>query len=159
MRLKFVIASEANPGRIDGRFDLNSTNLAPERHLHDLATAGPFRGSDTPSLCLKRVFEKGVPFHPSPPREQPACQSRPVDLHRFLRKFVLDALPGALASLVGALFFTHQWAPAPHPVRLEPVERVAMQSEQVAQMIRDEHALDDRVPQEGAGARGGAASR
>lgn len=62
-------------------------------------------------------------------------------VHRFLRKFVLDAIPGALASLVGALFFAHQWAQAPQPVRLETVERVALQSEQVAQMIRDEHAL------------------
>jgi hypothetical protein len=62
-------------------------------------------------------------------------------LLRFLRKFVFDALPGALASLVGALFFAHQFSQAPQPAHPEAAERIALQSEQFAQMIRDEHAL------------------
>lgn len=58
--------------------------------------------------------------------------------HRFLRKFVFDVMPAALASLVGALFFAHQWTR--EPARVD-VARVAAQSEQIAAMIRDEHAL------------------
>lgn len=58
--------------------------------------------------------------------------------HRFLRKFVFDVMPAALTSLVGALFFAHQWTR--EPARVD-VARVAAQSEQIAAMIRDEHAL------------------
>ena len=58
--------------------------------------------------------------------------------HRFLRKFVFDVMPAALASLVGALFFAHQWTR--EPTRVD-IARVAAQSEQIAAMIRDEHAL------------------
>lgn len=62
-------------------------------------------------------------------------------LRRFVRKFVFDVLPGALASVVGAMFFAQHWAQPPQPVRIDAAERVAQQSEQIAQMIRDEHAL------------------
>ena len=62
-------------------------------------------------------------------------------LRRFARKFVFDVLPGALASVVGAMFFAQHWAQPPQPVRVDVAERVAVQSEQIAQMIRDEHAL------------------
>lgn len=62
-------------------------------------------------------------------------------LRRFVRKFVFDVIPGALASLVGAAFFAQHWAQPPQPARIEVTERVAWQSEQIAQMIRDEHAL------------------
>jgi hypothetical protein len=61
-----------------------------------------------------------------------------VYLHRFTRKFVFDVLPGALASLVGALFFAQQWTQA--PMRTE-VARVTAQNEQIVTMMRDEQTL------------------
>jgi hypothetical protein len=61
-----------------------------------------------------------------------------VYLHRFTRKFVFDVLPGALASLVGALFFAHQWTQV--PMRTE-VARVTAQNEQIVTMMREEQSL------------------
>ena len=62
-------------------------------------------------------------------------------LRSFVRKFVFDVIPGALASVVGAALFAQYWAPPPPPVRTDAAERVAQQSGQIAQMIRDEHAV------------------
>lgn len=61
-----------------------------------------------------------------------------VYFHRFTRKFVFDVLPGALASLVGALFFAQQWTQA--PMRVE-VARVTAQNEQIVAMMREEQTL------------------
>jgi hypothetical protein len=61
-----------------------------------------------------------------------------VYLHRFTRKFIFDVLPGALASLVGALFFAHQWTQV--PMRTE-VARVTAQNEQIVTMMREEQSL------------------
>lgn len=60
-------------------------------------------------------------------------------LHRFLSKFLYDILPAALASVVGAMFFAQQWARPPQNPPLP--DRAAAQTEQVMQMIRDEHVL------------------
>jgi hypothetical protein len=62
-------------------------------------------------------------------------------LRRFVRKFVFDVIPGSLASLVGAILFSQYWAQPQAPARLVDIPRVAQQSEQIVQMIRDEHAL------------------
>jgi hypothetical protein len=76
---------------------------------------------------------------------QPTCKSSSANrmsvrvyFHRFARKFIFDVLPGALASLVGALFFAQQWTQA--PMRTE-VARVTAQNEQIVTMMREEQTL------------------
>jgi hypothetical protein len=59
-------------------------------------------------------------------------------VYRFLRKFVFDVLPAALASLVGALFFAHQWTQTPPR---GDAARLNAQNEQIVTMIRDEQTL------------------
>jgi hypothetical protein len=61
-----------------------------------------------------------------------------LHLQRFARKFIFDVLPGALASLVGALFFAQQWTQA--PMRTE-VARVTAQNEQIVTLMREEQSL------------------
>lgn len=61
-------------------------------------------------------------------------------LVRFFGKFVLDILPGALASVIGGFLFTqyqfgHTAAPQP------AAEQVTPASAEMMQLVRDEHAM------------------
>ncbi len=62
-------------------------------------------------------------------------------LRRFLRKFVFDVLPAALASLIGAMFFAQHWSQPAPALRTGAADRLAVQSEEVTRMVREEHAL------------------
>lgn len=60
-------------------------------------------------------------------------------LLRFLVKLLLDIMPGALASIIGGILFTHYqmgYAGAPRPA----AEQAAPASAEMVQLLRDEHA-------------------
>ena len=60
-------------------------------------------------------------------------------LLRFLVKLLLDTTPGALASIIGGILFTHYqmgYANAPRPA----AEQAAPASAEMVQLLRDEHA-------------------
>jgi hypothetical protein len=85
-------------------------------------------------LRLKRVFET-MPVEPRPPEQSMSVRSH---LHRFMRKFVFDALPGVLASLVGAMIFAQHWS---QPALRADSQRLALRSEEITRMILEEHDL------------------
>jgi hypothetical protein len=60
-------------------------------------------------------------------------------LSRFFRKFALEVLPAALASLLGAFLFA-QFHAGSSPASLPPAEQVAPASPEVMALVRDEHA-------------------
>lgn len=60
-------------------------------------------------------------------------------LSRFFRKFVLEVLPAALASLLGGFLFT-QFHVGSSPAPLPPAEQVTPASPEVMALVRDEHA-------------------
>jgi hypothetical protein len=60
-------------------------------------------------------------------------------LSRFFRKFVLEVLPAALASLLGGFLFA-QFHAGSSPASLPPAEQVTPASPEVMALVRDEHA-------------------
>jgi hypothetical protein len=60
-------------------------------------------------------------------------------LSRFFRKFVLEVLPAALASLLGGFLFA-QFHAGSTPASLPPAEQVTPASPEVMALVRDEHA-------------------
>ena len=62
-------------------------------------------------------------------------------LRRFLRKLVFDVLPGALASLVGAMLFAQHWSQPAPAVRTVDPDELARQKQEIARLISEEHAL------------------
>lgn len=61
---------------------------------------------------------------------------------RLLGKFVLDVLPGALASLIGTLLLTHyQLAQLAHQAPPPAAEQATQASAETMARLRDEHAL------------------
>jgi hypothetical protein len=60
-------------------------------------------------------------------------------LSRFFRKFVLEALPAALASLLGGFLFA-QFHAGSAPASLPRAEQVTPASPEVMALVRDEHA-------------------
>jgi len=61
-------------------------------------------------------------------------------LRRFVRKFVFDVIPGALASLVGAMLFAQHW-PQPAPAVRVADAGHAVQSQEITRLVREEHDL------------------
>jgi hypothetical protein len=59
-------------------------------------------------------------------------------VQRFLSKFAMDVLRTAVASAIGALLYTHSWMQGSSPAIVQSATP-AVATEQVAQMIRDEH--------------------
>jgi hypothetical protein len=60
-------------------------------------------------------------------------------LSRFFRKFVLEVLPAALASLLGGFLFA-QFHASSSPATLPAAEQVTPASPEVMALVRDEHA-------------------
>jgi len=60
-------------------------------------------------------------------------------LTRLFRKFVLEVLPAALASLLGGFLFA-QFHAGNSPASLPPAEQVTPASPEVMALVRDEHA-------------------
>jgi hypothetical protein len=60
-------------------------------------------------------------------------------MSRFLRKFVFEVLPAALASLLGGFLFA-QFHAGSSPASLPPAEQVTPASPEVMALVRDEHA-------------------
>jgi hypothetical protein len=60
-------------------------------------------------------------------------------LPRFFRKFVLEVLPAALASLLGGFLFA-QFHAGSSPASVPPAEQVTPASPEVMALVRDEHA-------------------
>lgn len=60
-------------------------------------------------------------------------------LSRFFRKFALEVLPAALASLLGGFLFA-QFHAGSSPASLPPAEQVTPASPEVMALVRDEHA-------------------
>jgi hypothetical protein len=60
-------------------------------------------------------------------------------MSRFFRKFVLEVLPAALASLLGGFLFA-QFHAGSSPASLRPAEQVTPASPEVMALVRDEHA-------------------
>jgi hypothetical protein len=68
----------------------------------------------------------------------PASQNMPL-LLRFVAKFTVDILPAALASVIGGFLFTqyHLGHSPEHPALVQ----VAPASDEMMQIVRDEHSL------------------
>jgi hypothetical protein len=104
--------------------------------------------------CLKfnRSFEKRGPAMWANEQRQARPEKRPEHsvnrslavrevpfVSRFFRKFVLEVLPAALASLLGGFLFA-QFHAGSSPASLPPAEQVTPASPEVMALVRDEHA-------------------